>query len=240
MSLSAYALGALEGPERDEVARHVEVCPTCRAELLEISRLPGLLDLAGPAELAPAVPPPLLEASVLAALPRPVRRDHLGRGRVGRGRVGRDRWLARARGSAALGLAAATGAAVVLAVTGLTGPGARVSSSARLTLAPTSVAPAARATAVLTTRPWGTQIELLADNLRPTAGSQVYEVWLVSASGRLSAGTFTVSRAHRHITVTLAAGAHPGQYRSIGVTLQPSRNDLVQHGPRVLGAALPS
>ncbi len=235
MSLSAYALGALEGPERDEVARHVEACPDCRAEFLEISRLPGLLDLAGAAELSPAVPPPLLEASVLAALPRPVHRD-----RVGRRGVARDRWLVRVRGSAALGLAAATGAAVVFAAAALTGPAARVSGSARLTLAATSVAPAARATAVLTTRPWGTQINLVADNLRPTAGSQVYEVWLVSASGRLSAGTFTVSRAHRHITVTLAAGAHPGQYRSIGVTLQPSRNDLVQRGPRVLGAVLPS
>jgi anti-sigma factor RsiW len=42
-SLGVYVLGALEPPERDDVARHISRCPTCRRELDRIAPLPGLL-----------------------------------------------------------------------------------------------------------------------------------------------------------------------------------------------------
>lgn len=44
LSLGAYVLGALEAPERDEVARHLSQCPRCRADLVELEGLPLLLD----------------------------------------------------------------------------------------------------------------------------------------------------------------------------------------------------
>lgn len=46
-------------------------------------------------------------------------------------------------------------------------------------------------------------------------------MWFVSPGGRVSAGTFTVGTSG-HATVTLATAGHPGQYSTLGVTLEPA------------------
>ncbi len=55
---AAYALGALDPQERDEVEAHVASCPTCRAEVGELREVAALL----------AHSAPLVEPSRLAAL----------------------------------------------------------------------------------------------------------------------------------------------------------------------------
>jgi anti-sigma factor RsiW len=43
IAIGAFVLGALDRRERDELARHVESCPLCRAELDRLGGLPRLL-----------------------------------------------------------------------------------------------------------------------------------------------------------------------------------------------------
>lgn len=62
--LGAYVLGAVSASERESIDRHLSDCETCRAELLGLAPLPGLLsrvsveDVEGPA--TEAVPAPIL------------------------------------------------------------------------------------------------------------------------------------------------------------------------------------
>jgi hypothetical protein len=62
--LPELATGAMTGRERAEVLRHVEDCPSCRAELAELARLTDAL-----LALAPRVEPPAgFESTVVSAL----------------------------------------------------------------------------------------------------------------------------------------------------------------------------
>jgi anti-sigma-K factor RskA len=62
-------------------------------------------------------------------------------------------------------------------------------------------------------------------------------MWFVSPHGRVSAGTFTVGT-QGHVTVTLASAAHAGQYRTLGVTLEPDGLNPARRGPNILHANL--
>ncbi len=61
-ALPAFALGALDREERDEVAAHVAGCPTCTAELEVLERIVITVGLDEP----PVTPPAHLKARVLA------------------------------------------------------------------------------------------------------------------------------------------------------------------------------
>jgi anti-sigma factor RsiW len=43
IAIGAYVLGALDRREFAELAAHLELCATCRAELVRLAPLPGLL-----------------------------------------------------------------------------------------------------------------------------------------------------------------------------------------------------
>src|SRR5215203_2992884 len=60
-SLSAFALGTLEGDERQAVTLHLETCEACRAELVELERVIAGIGLDAP----PVTPPAGLRARVL-------------------------------------------------------------------------------------------------------------------------------------------------------------------------------
>lgn len=197
--LAAYAFNALEPDDRARVEDHLDGCATCRSEYARLVELPALLDLAGSADAPIQQPPPLLEASVLAALPRhrlPPRDRRRGPG-----------IRPRARTAIAVGAILAlviAGSLVSLAINGTT------DHSRRLALTASAVDPGAHAEAQLRSHPWGTEIDLQARGLAPTRGGQIYEVWLVSSHGRVSAGTFTVG-SQGHVTVRLAAAARQDQ-----------------------------
>jgi hypothetical protein len=118
--LGAYALDAVEGDEAELVARHVEICPRCRAELQEHREVAGLLGYAGqeaPAGLWDRIsasmqePPPALRLERVSS--------PAGAGPVGSGsgiQVGASRRRAgslRGRAVAVLGVAAAVAIAVL-------------------------------------------------------------------------------------------------------------------------------
>jgi hypothetical protein len=76
VSLGAYLLGALDPAERSAFEEHLETCPSCRAELLRLAPLPGLLQRLTPEDYAeieigdaPDWPPPPLLAGLLPPIP---------------------------------------------------------------------------------------------------------------------------------------------------------------------------
>ncbi|GAB3907123.1 zf-HC2 domain-containing protein [Kibdelosporangium lantanae] len=52
VSLGAYLLGALDPAERSEFEDHIATCPTCKAELVRLAPLPGLLQRLSPEDYA--------------------------------------------------------------------------------------------------------------------------------------------------------------------------------------------
>jgi anti-sigma factor RsiW len=234
--LAAHAFAALEPDEHHAVETHLAGCADCRRAYRHLTELPTLLDLAGGTQARIASPPPLLEASVLAALPaghaepaRPRLRFGRSSSRQGTGRG----W----RGVRVRLLVPALAAVLALVLFGLAQLPAGSPGAVKLTLAPSPLAPGARAVAILRSRPWGTEVDLEAQHLVPTRGTQVYEMWFVSARGRVSAGTFTVGP-QGHVSVTLACAARAGQYRTLGVTLEPDGLNPARRGPNILHANL--
>jgi hypothetical protein len=76
VSLGAYLLGALDPAERSAFEEHLDTCPDCRAELLRLAPLPGLLQRLTPEDYAaieigdvPDWPPPPLLADLLPPVP---------------------------------------------------------------------------------------------------------------------------------------------------------------------------
>jgi anti-sigma-K factor RskA len=236
--LAAHAFAVLEPDEHQAVETHLAGCAECRHAYSQLAGLPGLLDLAGSTEASIASPPPLLEVSVLAALP-PAAADasHLRhRPRLARRRSHHET-ATRRRGVRVRSLAPALTAVLALVLFAVTQLPASSPGSVKLTLAPSPLAPTARAIAILRSRPWGTEVDLQAQHLAPTHGTQIYEMWFVSARGRVSAGTFTVGT-QGHVVVTLACAAHAGQYRTLGVTLEPNGLNPARLGPNILHANL--
>ncbi|MDQ2760669.1 MAG: anti-sigma factor [Actinomycetota bacterium] len=234
--LAAHAFAALEPDEDEAVETHLAGCTHCRRAYSQLTQLPSLLDLAGSTEARFASPPPLLEASVLAALPAGGERRSRRRPRFAR-RRSRQATATGWRGVRVRSFALALTVGLALVVIGVTQLPASSPRSVRLTLAPSPLAPASRAVAILRSRPWGTEVDLQAQHLAPTRGTQIYEMWFVSPRGRVSAGTFTVGT-QGHVTVTLASAAHAGQYRTLGVTLEPDGLNPARRGPNILRANL--
>jgi len=162
--------------------------------------------------------------------PRPIDLGRIRSPRPGGRRHPRTRRL----GAAALAASVLSACAILVWLLALPG----TPSGLRLLLRPSGRQPGARAVALLRPRPWGTEVDLHALRLSPTRGEEVYEVWFVSARGRLSAGTFRVGPRGR-AAVTLAAAARIGQYRSLGVTLQPDGLHPGRVGPNILRGRLP-
>jgi hypothetical protein len=149
---AAYLLGALSPSDRREFETHLADCAACQRSVQQLAGLPGLLAKVQPADFSsPAEPPP---SSLLPALTAAVRQERT-----------RRRWRAGA-------LAVAAAFAVVLLAFGVRG--AFFSSSPPAGVAMSSVRETpVEATAQLTDKPWGTQIQLLCHyDTSPAYGSQ--------------------------------------------------------------------
>src|SRR3954468_5757262 len=77
-SLGAYALGHLSSEERAGLEAHLEGCPSCRAELEQLTAVVRPISLADPARFASA---PKLPASLGARVAATIARERLGRRR---------------------------------------------------------------------------------------------------------------------------------------------------------------
>jgi hypothetical protein len=122
--------------------------------------------------------------------------------------------------------AAAAGAAIVAVALGSGGSAADF----RAALAPTGLAPGARAQATLTRRPSGWEIDLDAPGLPRLANGAFYEAWLRTHAGALvPVGTFNDGR-----DVTLWAGVVPTRFTTLTVTRERTDGDQTSSGEQVL------
>jgi hypothetical protein len=237
--VAGYGFDALTPDEQARFVAHLPGCLECAEAVSELRALRPLLDLAGGVEATSPEPPAMLEASVLAAIPRQPTTGRLTRPSLRRSRPGAPATVARpSRGRRLVPVLALAALVTILGVSVLA-PGRSAPSGFTLTLADSGVQPRAHAVALIRYRPWGTEVELSVKHLAPTRGPEIYEAWFVSPYGRMSAGTFTVG-ASGHAQVTLAAGAHRGGYRTLGITLEPDGLHPGRHGPNILRARLPT
>jgi len=203
--LGAYALGVLDPAAANAVERHLSGCAGCRAELAEVSLAAGLLqDDAAQAVVteAPAEPPPADRALATVA----------------EAREREQRSLRRAR-RATLGGGAAFIAAAVLAGGLALRPVDRFAPEGSVVALVPVDATTTAATATLSSRPWGTQVDLVARAMPPLQRGAYYQVWLVRPDGsRISAGSFRPTAAGGRARVRLAAAVALADVTRIGVT----------------------
>ncbi|MDD7963719.1 zf-HC2 domain-containing protein [Actinomycetospora lemnae] len=205
--LGAYALGQLEGAERDEVATHLDTCPACRAELAALAPLAGPLARIDPdaphavADEPTAARPGAPDgfAGVLDRLRREpgdeagLRDDVDGEAGDGPGAVSpavplHARGTATRRRAVRPVLAAAAAAVIGLAGVGI---GLAVAGAGEPDVEPVTVQaldPAVRASAGTIDHTWGVEMVLTGSGF---AEGQVYEVTVLDRGGRpVPAGAF--------------------------------------------------
>jgi Putative zinc-finger len=168
-SLGAYALGHLSDEERAGLEAHLEGCPSCRAELEQLTAVVRPMSLADPARFESA---PQLPASLGARVAAAIARERLGRRRK-RLRLG-------------LGLGGAA-AAVATAIVLLALPGEEAAGPEQhVTFS--SLPKKMKISAKLIPNAFGTEIHMY---VKGVSSGTLCRVYLRSQDGRLlSAGTF--------------------------------------------------
>jgi anti-sigma-K factor RskA len=234
--LGAYALEALDFEERAAVEAHLARCASCRRALDKYQAVATMLMLAP----EPAAPPARLRARLLERI------DASRRPR--RPSIPRPGWprLALAAGLAALVL---INLVLVGEIRSLRDDQARI--VADLQVDQTALALASYPT---------TQVVLLDGDavggtflfepdrrfavlhmwgLDPLEARQSYQAWLMREDGtRVSAGLFAADPNSIFTSAVLTSPAPVGEFRSLGVTIEPAGGSAEPTGPRVLGADL--
>jgi hypothetical protein len=172
--MAATAAGRPDLEKHPGLVAHLDGCPHCREELLELERVAATLRLVDPDRLSNPPHPPATLANDVATAIASVRREH----------VQPSRWRSVVVGA----LAAAAAFLVMIGIVAVAtrsdgGPGAQHVAFAQ---AP----PGVEASADLTSTQWGTQVSLDVDGL--AHDGDVYWLWLSTADGdRIAAGTFS-------------------------------------------------
>ena len=204
----SYVLDAISEAEREEFERHLQLCPTCDAEVR------GLRETAARLALACAVNPPTrMEQQVLAATYRTRQLPPLPASRPGR-------VLHFPRRLAILAAAASVAAAAALGITQLTAQHqldqVRATAIARVVTAPDAHVDTARAAGGSVTVVTSIRLHeavVSTSGMASLPSSRVYQVWVMSPSGARSAGLM-------HGGSLLASAVRPGD--QIGITVEPA------------------
>lgn len=168
-SLGAYALGQLPEEERIRLEAHLEGCPSCSAEVEQLTAMVGPMSLADPARFDT---PPALPAALA--------------GRVAEA-VGRERRVKRRRRTG-FGLAFAGASVAVAAVLVIFVLGGSSGSEPEEHVTFTSLPKGIQASAKLIPNPFGTEIHMYVTGV---SSGTLCRVYLRSRDGsELSAGTF--------------------------------------------------
>jgi anti-sigma factor RsiW len=203
----SYVLDAVSDAEREDFERHLQLCPSCDAEVH------GLRETAARLALACAVTPPArMERQVLAATYRTRQLPPL----PAPGRV-----LRFPRRLAMLAAAASVAAAVALGITQLTAQHqldqAQATAIARVVTAPDAHVETARTSAggsvTVVTSAALREAVVSASGMASLPSGRVYQVWVMSPSGARSAGLM-------HGSSLLASAVRPGD--RIGITVEPA------------------
>jgi anti-sigma factor RsiW len=242
----ALALDALEAPEREVLEAHLGRCPECAREVWELREIAAQLALAQPQH----EPPAALGRRILAIARSETEPEQPRVAAVRRRPVLTSQRLALASMLAALAAVLwgaslqtqlgqaqrqlAESSAQLERTRANYGTVVRVLGSTQTQvrdLQAGEAAPAAQGT--LWIDPASGQGMLMARNLPPISGDQIYQVWVTSADSPVSAG-FLRAYDEGVYYVVLQAPGNLSDYRRLGITREPLGGSRGPTGPRVI------
>lgn len=242
--LDLYALGALDGEEKQALEAHLKVCPPCRQQLAAARGQAALLGLSAP----PLAPRPEVKAALLenARAARPAVRDQSASRPPRKIRWGLRFSLAFGFATAVLAFAAfefakqdiergrqiekmearisqeSTAMAEIGAVTG-------APDSAQVTLLQQPGGPPGQAHVLYNAR---MGMGIYSGQLAPAPAGKSYQLWLVPASGTpVSAGVVEANQQNGALLLRLTPGL---EAKAFAVTLEPQGGMPQPTGPKVL------
>ena len=219
----AYALDAIDGPDRARFERHLARCPACTAELRELreatARLAGAAAADPPADLIDHV---VAAAARTRQLPPAAARPPARRPGPGRLRRAAPRWVAAGLAAAVLAGAAATGLAVSTAEHHLSSARQGDHAIAEVLNAPDAVLLTARVTAggtatvVMSRR--DRALVFTTDGLPPLRAGRCYQLWLMGSAGDRPVGVLPAPD-HGMTSPVIATGLAAGDW--VALTVEP-------------------
>jgi len=222
-SLGVYVLGAAEPEERRKVEAHLPHCQACRAELLRLAPIPGLLAMVPPE--APTRQQP--DVAVAAGRPDDSSQSAPPRlRRTERNKPGDRRRSGRLFGSLA-GLAAA-GAAAAFLITGVWGESSHGRGAEPVTLSGTNSVSHVHARARLLATSWGTSIRL---TIRGVPLNVRCRLVVRSRSGGTETTGLWEAWREGPITVPASAAWRPSDIASLAVMAGPRMLVTIKSGP---------
>jgi anti-sigma-K factor RskA len=232
-SIPAYALGALDEAEAQEIDQHLEQCSACQAELQAYRLLVG--------KLAQTVPPRRPPVRLRAAVMQKAVAQHIqAKAPAGLWKS----WLSRALSPAA----ALAGLVVILVLiaTNLTlwqqlqhppaapVPTAAASSFRLVRMAPPQPGSASGLLIISDNGEYGT---LVVDGLKALDAKQQYQLWLIKDGKRTNGGVFSVEDSGYGM-MEVVSPLPLADYQSFGITIEPFGGSPGPTGPKVLGGNL--
>jgi len=217
----AYALDAIDGPDRARFERHLARCPACTAELRELRE--ATARLAGAAAADP--PADLIEHVVAAAartrqLPPAAARPPARRPGPGRLRRAAPRWVAAGLAAAVLVGAAAVGLAAADHHLSSVRQGdhaiAVVLNAPDAVLLTARVTAGGKATVVMSRR--DRALVFTTDGLPPLRAGRCYQLWLMGSAGDRPVGVLPAPD-HGMTSPVIATGLAAGDW--VALTVEP-------------------
>ena len=217
----AYALDAIDGPDRARFERHLARCPACAAELRELREATARL-----AAAAAADPPADLIDHVVAAaartrqLPPAAARPPARRPGPGRLRRAAPRWVAAGLAAAVLVGAAAVGLAAADHHLSSVRQGdhaiAVVLNAPDAVLLTARVTAGGKATVVMSRR--DRALVFTTDGLPPLRAGRCYQLWLMGSAGDRPVGVLPAPD-HGMTSPVIATGLAAGDW--VALTVEP-------------------
>jgi len=221
MLAGAYALDAIDGPDRARFERHLARCPACTAELRELREATARL-----ADAAAADPPADLIEHVVAAaartrqLPPAAARPPARRPGPGRLRRAAPRWVAAGLAAAVLVGAAAVGLAAADHHLSSVRQGdhaiAVVLNAPDAVLLTARVTAGGKATVVMSRR--DRALVFTTDGLPPLRAGRCYQLWLMGSAGDRPVGVLPAPD-HGMTSPVIATGLAAGDW--VALTVEP-------------------
>lgn len=218
LSLGSYLTGALAPTARAEMDEHLRHCDACRAELVDLAALPGLLGRLGPGLLgtgppdhALVTPAPFATSPVSAVSAAPP--EGLLSGLLAQARRIEDRSRRRLRRLRAA-TAAAAGVAVVAAAFAVAPALTPTPGTSYQLRAEASSSPGVAGRVTLLRKPWGTELALSLHGLPPHASCQVIVTGVGGQRSTIGDWAATPDRSAR---LDAASDMSPAQLASVTV-----------------------
>ena len=229
--IPAYAIDALDSPDRERLERHIAHCPLCEAELRTYRELVAGITLSAPL----LEPPARLKQAILAQTkPSPQPRD-VSPARTGFWTVLAG-WL-RPRTAMAIG----GGLILILLVSNLVLwkqvndlSAMQRHGYASVLLNGTDKAPNARGMVVYTQD--GMSGFMVVNGLKSLPEGKQYQLWLVKSGVRSSGGVFSVA-ADGYQVMEVESPILLTAYDSFGITIEPAGGSPSPTGDKVLGGS---